>query len=123
MVWHRGGVAYISTWEFRDDGDPRRYVTILIGYNDARGQPVAGIMYRPLTEPVTWAAGAKSEECVMGELDMADPPHPTGMLITDGKVSPFINGLIDEVRRLDARVLKAHVVAPCLYACPRTRRL
>ncbi|KAJ1455093.1 hypothetical protein M885DRAFT_520639 [Pelagophyceae sp. CCMP2097] len=73
------------------------YVTILIGYNDARGQPVAGIMYRPLTEPVTWAAGAKSEECVMGVLDMADPPHPTGMLITDGKVSPFINGLIDEL--------------------------
>jgi hypothetical protein len=37
----------------------------------------------------------------MGVLDMADPPHPKGMLITDGKVSPFINGLIDEVRPLD----------------------
>ena len=47
-------------------------------------------MYRPLTEPCTWAAGAAAEDCVMGHLDMADPPVPDGMLITDGKVSPFI---------------------------------
>lgn len=73
------------------------YVTILIGYNDAIGHPSAGIMYRPLTTPVTWAAGAASEEVVMGELDMADPPVPNGMLITDGKVSPFIVDLIDEL--------------------------
>ena len=74
-----------------------QYVTILIGYNDALGHPAAGIMYRPLTTPVTWAAGAASEEVVMGELDMADPPVPNGMLITDGKVSPFIVDLIDEL--------------------------
>jgi len=73
------------------------YVTVLIGYNDAVGQPAAGIVYRPLTEPVTWAAGAASEECVMGNLDMADPPVPNGMLITDAKVSPFIVDLIDEL--------------------------
>jgi len=73
------------------------YVTILIGYNDAVGQPAAGIMYRPLTEPCTWAAGAKSEEVVMGNLDMADPPVPNGMLITDAQVSPFIVELIDEL--------------------------
>ncbi|KAJ1406344.1 hypothetical protein B484DRAFT_301316, partial [Ochromonadaceae sp. CCMP2298] len=36
-------------------------VSILIGYNDPFGKPVAGIMYRPLTLPVTWAAGAASE--------------------------------------------------------------
>jgi len=73
------------------------YVTILIGYNDAVGHPAAGIMYRPLTSPVTWAAGAKSEDVVMGNLDYADPPVPNGMLITDGKVSPFIVELIDEL--------------------------
>jgi len=73
------------------------YVTILIGYNDAVGHPAAGIMYRPLTTPVTWAAGAKSEDVVMGNLDYADPPVPNGMLITDGKVSPFIVELIDEL--------------------------
>lgn len=73
------------------------YVTILLGFNDDRGHPAAGVMYRPLTEPVTWAAGAKAEGCVMGELDMAEVPQPKGMLVTDGQVSPFINQLIDEL--------------------------
>lgn len=72
-----------------------QYVTILIGYNDEKGVPAAGIMYRPLTEPVTWAAGAKSENCVMGDLDMSKTPKPNGLLITDGKVSKFISHLID----------------------------
>ena len=72
-------------------------MTVLIGYNDAMGHPAAGIMYRPLTTPVTWAAGAASEDVVMGNLDYADPPVPNGMLITDGKVSPFIVDLIDEL--------------------------
>ena len=62
------------------------YVTILMGFNDAVGHPAEGIMYRPLTEPVTWAAGAASEDCVMGELDMAAEPKTNGMLVTDGKV-------------------------------------
>jgi len=97
--------AYATMTAFVDPIDGTRefatargeYVTILLGFNDAQGAPAAGIMYRPLTEPVTWAAGAASEDCKMGELDMADPPHPKGMLITDGKVSPFISGLIDEL--------------------------
>ena len=51
-----------------------------------------GIMYRPLTTPPTWAAGAASENCVMGELDMAETPKPKGVLVTDGKViSNFIS--------------------------------
>jgi 3'-phosphoadenosine 5'-phosphosulfate (PAPS) 3'-phosphatase len=33
-------------------------VSVLLGYNDQNGHPVAGIIYRPLTMPVTWAAGA-----------------------------------------------------------------
>lgn len=73
------------------------YVSILMGYNDQLGKPVAGIMYRPLTEPVSWAAGAASENCVMGELDMADYPNPKGVLVTDGSVSPFLNNLIEEL--------------------------
>lgn len=71
------------------------YVTMLMGYNDPLGKPVAGVMYRPLTEPCTWAAGAKSEEYAAGELDMAEPHHPKGMLITDAAVSPFIKSLIE----------------------------
>lgn len=72
-------------------------VTMLIGYNDEKGVPAAGIMYRPLTEPVTWAAGSKRENCVMGNLDMATQPKPKGLLITDGKVSKFIENLITEL--------------------------
>lgn len=72
-------------------------VSILIGYNDKFGKPIAGIMYRPLTTPPTWAAGAASENCVMGELDMAPVPNPKGVLVTDGKVSKFLSKLIDEL--------------------------
>ena len=42
------------------------------------------------------AAGAKSENCVLGKLDMAKTPKPNGLLITDGKVSKFIDELIKE---------------------------
>lgn len=68
-----------------------------MGFNDPTGHPVAGIMYRPLTEPCYWAGGAASEDCKLGLLDMAETPHPRGMLVTDGKVSPFLSQLIDEL--------------------------
>ena len=73
------------------------FVTILLGYNDERGHPCAGIMYRPLTTPVTWAAGAKSENCAIGVLDYAEKPKPNGLLITDGKVSKFLAALIQDL--------------------------
>jgi len=72
-------------------------VSILIGYNDQFGKPVAGIVYRPLTTPVTWAAGAESENCIMGNLDYPKTPNPRGMLVTDGKVSNFLVRLIAEL--------------------------
>lgn len=71
-------------------------VSILLGYNDPTGHPVAGIIYRPLTMPVTWAAGAASENCIMGHLDRSRQ-NPKGMLVTDGKVSKFLSSLIDEM--------------------------
>ena len=70
-------------------------VTILVGYNDAEGIPQAGIVYRPLTTPATWASGAKSEGFKDGVLDIPDEPNPKGVLITDGKVSPFIKSTIE----------------------------
>ncbi|KAG8461496.1 hypothetical protein KFE25_001100 [Diacronema lutheri] len=72
-------------------------VTVLLGFNDRDGRPCAGIMYRPLTAPVTWAAGALSEGYKAGVLDHAATPNPTGCLITDGKVSPFIAKTIEEL--------------------------
>lgn len=98
-------VAYKGLTVFCDPIDGTRefatgkgeYVSILIGYNDKFGKPIAGIMYRPLTNPPTWAAGAASENCVMGELDMAEVPNPKGVLVTDGKVSKFLSNLIEEL--------------------------
>eukprot|EP01035_Chromulina_nebulosa_P019295 gene19295-25155_t len=72
-------------------------VTVLIGYNDEFGKPVAGIMYRPLTKPATWAAGAASENYALGVLDLPETPNPNGLLITDGKVTPFLNKAIEEL--------------------------
>lgn len=71
------------------------YVTVLVGYNDVNGQPVAGMVYRPLTEPITWAAGAKSEGYKAGVLDMPQEANTKGVLITDGKVSPFLAEVIN----------------------------
>lgn len=70
-------------------------VTILVGYNDEEGIPQAGIIYRPLTEPKFWASGALSEGFKDGVLDTPDEPNPKGVLITDGKVSPFIASTIE----------------------------
>jgi len=70
-------------------------VTILVGYNDAEGIPQAGIIYRPLTTPKYWASGAKSEGYADGVLDTPEEPNPKGLLITDGKVSPFIFSTIE----------------------------
>jgi 3'-phosphoadenosine 5'-phosphosulfate (PAPS) 3'-phosphatase len=73
------------------------FCSILVGYNNAVGEPVAGLIYRPLTNPPTWAAGAKSENCVMGYLDLQRPSKHSGVLVTDGQVSPFLNSVISEL--------------------------
>lgn len=70
-------------------------VTILVGYNDAQGHPQAGIIYRPLTTPHYWASGAKTEGFKDGVLDTPDEINSKGLLITDGKVSPFIMSTIE----------------------------
>lgn len=75
--------------------------SMLIGYNDQFGNPVAGIMYRPVLtskhKKVTWAAGAKSESYFDGELDKPAVPNHKGMLVTDAKVSDFIVQLTFEL--------------------------
>lgn len=70
-------------------------VTILVGYNDAQGHPQAGIIYRPLTTPHYWASGAKTEGFKDGVLDTPEEVNSKGLLITDGKVSPFIMSTIE----------------------------
>lgn len=73
------------------------FCSILVGYNNLLGKPVAGIIYRPLTNPPTWAAGAKSENCVMGNLDKPAVPNLKGVLVSDGVNTPFLERSITEL--------------------------
>jgi len=73
------------------------FCSILVGFNNMLGKPVAGVMYRPLTTTPTWAAGAKSENYAAGELDMAQNPNPRGVLVSDGVVTPFLENVIKEL--------------------------
>jgi len=71
--------------------------SILVGFNDAKGSAVAGMIYRPLTSPPTWAAGAASENCRLGVLDKPVKANPNGLLITDTEPTKFITTLINEL--------------------------
>jgi len=68
-----------------------------IGFNDASGKPVAGVVYRPITSPPTYASGAKSENYVESRLDMAVNPCANGLLTSNGAISPFIGNLITQL--------------------------
>lgn len=72
-----------------------QYCSVLVGFNNLVGKPVAGIMYRPLTQPATWATGAKSEGYAAGELDYANPPNLRGVLVSDGVNTPFLEKTIE----------------------------
>lgn len=71
--------------------------SICIGFSSSEGKPVAGLVYRPLTSPVTWAAGAASESYADSRLDLAAVPCPKGLLTSNGGISDFIGKLIDEM--------------------------
>jgi 3'(2'), 5'-bisphosphate nucleotidase len=81
--------------------------SICIGFANEEGHPIAGLVYRPIprgygsTSSVpaecTWAAGAASEEAIMGHLGMADVPIRDGFLTSNGSISPFIETLIVEL--------------------------
>ena len=94
--------------------------SICIGFADSAGMPVAGIVYRPIpvddchqpepavTDPAataasprsgicSWAAGAASEGCAIGKLDVAPEPKTDGFLTSNGSISAFIQGLMQEL--------------------------
>ena len=58
---------------------------------------MAGLVYRPIPEPPTWAAGCKSEGESFGNLDLQVPPNSKGFLTTNGSISPFLASLIKEL--------------------------
>jgi 3'(2'), 5'-bisphosphate nucleotidase len=71
--------------------------SICIGFSDIEGKPVAGLVYRPITQPPTWASGALSEKFTDGVLDYATTPNPKGLLTSNGGISLFIESLMKEL--------------------------
>jgi len=71
--------------------------SVCIGFSDSTGKPIAGIVYRPITQPPTWAAGALSENFVASNLNLPAVSNPRGLLTSNGAISPFIGKLIEEL--------------------------
>jgi 3'(2'), 5'-bisphosphate nucleotidase len=71
--------------------------TFCIGFSDPAGIPCAGVVYRPIPEKPTWAAGAKSEGYFRADLDAPDEPNAKGFLTSNGSISPFIVALMAEM--------------------------
>ena len=74
--------------------------SICVGFSDASGMPVAGVVFRPLskTHP-TWAAGATAEGYTDSRLNLASEEERgrAGLLTSNGSISPFIEELMKEL--------------------------
>lgn len=59
--------------------------SICIGFSDTVGKPVAGVVYRPITQPPTYAAGAASEGFTESNLHApAELQNSKGLLTSNG---------------------------------------
>jgi hypothetical protein len=72
--------------------------SICIGFSSSAGVPVGGLIYRPLSLPVTWAGGCHREGFREGELDYADHLVGDGLLTSNGSISPFVVNLMAELK-------------------------
>lgn len=74
--------------------------SVCIGFADAKGNPVAGVVYRPITDPPTWAAGAKSEGyfcCELGDSTTQSIASNECLLTSNGSISPFLVAFMEEM--------------------------
>jgi fructose-1,6-bisphosphatase/inositol monophosphatase family enzyme len=63
--------------------------SICIGFSDIVGKPVAGVVYRPITQPPTYAAGAVSEGFTESNLHApAELQNAKGLLTSNGGTFP-----------------------------------
>lgn len=63
--------------------------SICIGFSDNVGKPVAGVVYRPITQPPTYAAGAASEGFTESNLHApAELQNSKGLLTSNGGTAP-----------------------------------
>lgn len=68
--------------------------SICIGFSDIVGKPVAGVVYRPITQPPTYAAGAVSEGFTESNLHApAELQNAKGLLTSNGGTSPSDNNI------------------------------
>jgi 3'-phosphoadenosine 5'-phosphosulfate (PAPS) 3'-phosphatase len=67
--------------------------SICVGFAREK-RAVGGVVYRPLSVPVSWAAGCASEEYACGELNRADVPVRGGLLTSNGGVSDWLVALM-----------------------------
>ena len=78
--------------------------TILIGFADEFGSPVAGLIYRPITDG--WAAGCDREGYKESQgLAALNPTNPTspGFCTSNGGVSPFLVDLMNTLEMPQVR--------------------
>ena len=71
--------------------------SVCIGFADDVGRVVAGLVYRPISNPASFAGGCASEKFVISDLDLPKEPNPSGFLTTNGKISKFTEVLIAEL--------------------------
>jgi len=77
--------------------------TVCVGFSDSRtGRPVAGVVYRPLSEPQpTWAVGAQEENFASSSLLLSSSQTINNcngsLLTTNGRISPFLESLMEEL--------------------------
>ena len=76
--------------------------TICIGFSEPSGKPVAGVVYRPIPQPNTWAIGAASEsfrESYLNVAPLGKVPlvNSRGLLTSNGGISSFVQNLISNL--------------------------
>lgn len=72
--------------------------SICIGFADENGNAIGGVVYRPLTENPSWAAGAESENYREYNFGVGnDAIADGGLLTSNGSISPFVESLMNEL--------------------------
>jgi len=95
--------------------------SICIGFADGEGKAQAGVVYRPITAPPTWAAGAVLEEYKDGRLDVAAVKNDNGTSSSSSNKSstalttPTIKGTNEEMTNVGGGLLTSNgTISPFL---------
>eukprot|EP00957_Ditylum_brightwellii_P059008 4475063-Ditylum_brightwellii.AAC.1 len=72
--------------------------SVCVSFADSNGSTVVGVIYYPLTNPPTWASGAKSEAYFYSAHNEAEADEKKGLITTNASVSPFLVALMDKLK-------------------------